>query len=420
MFIISDDLQAFLLNLSITLALLFYFTSIHRKGSFISKPVMIGIVCSLAIGLCMIFSVEPIPEYIIDMRLIPFVIGSLYGGRNVALFLLISLVTFRFFLGGVSGFYSVIAIYPLLTLYLIYIAPRFQKSTNFKEKAFIAVGPTSLGIVTLFGFLMSGGLQISGLASLNLVPLYLTQLVAIFFFIYLIERKRNERLLLDEINKLEKLRIVSDIAASISHEVRNPLTVTRGFLQMLREKNLTNEQKEMYIQLSLQELDRADATITDYLTFAKPSLDNIEKLDLNKEINYVKDVVNPYALLHNVEVQFKANEQLFINGEKQKLHQCLLNIMKNAVEAMPSGGQLKVYLKRQNNNAVVTVSDNGVGMNQEQIEKLGTPYYSTKDKGTGLGTMVVFSIVEIMGGTVKVDSEIGNGTCFTLEFPLSK
>lgn len=420
MFIISDDLKVFLLNLSVTFALLFYFTYIANKREFLSSRWIIGVVCSFAIIICMIFPVYPVPGFTIDMRLIPFVIGSLYGGRSIAVLLLLTLLLFRYLIGDDAGFYSVLATYPFLTLCLMYLIPRFQNTSKFKEKAYIAVAPTTLGIIFLIGFLFNGGLKLNGVSSLILVPLYLTQILGIFFFVYLIERKRSELYLLDEIKKLEKLKIVSDIAASISHEVRNPLTVTRGFLQLLKDTSITNEKREMYIRLSIEELDRASTTITEYLTFAKPSLKNIELLHLNNELKYVKEIVNPYAQLHNVNINFTNNEPMFIAGEKQKLHQCLLNIMKNGIESMPTSGQLSINLERKDNYALVKIKDNGIGMTKQQIDRLGTPYYSTKEKGTGLGIMTVYSIVKLMKGNVIVDSKVGEGTCFTLEFPLKK
>ena len=104
----------------------------------------------------------------------------------------------------------------------------------------------------------------------------------------------------DEMKKLGELKTVSQMAASISHEVRNPLTVVKGFNQLLRNHDLTEEQKDLYIQLSLEELNRAESIIADYLTFAKPSLEHLEPLDLNKEIDYIVQVLNPYATMSNI------------------------------------------------------------------------------------------------------------------------
>lgn len=222
-----------------------------------------------------------------------------------------------------------------------------------------------------------------------------------------------------EMKKLAELKTISQMAASISHEVRNPLTVVKGFTQLLRNHNLTEEQKNLYIQLSLEELQRAESIIADYLTFAKPSSEYLEALDLNKEIDYIVQILNPYATMSNIMIQVDRQEDpLHIYGESRELRQSLINIMKNGIESMQAEGTLFIQLKRVNENAVIMIKDTGKGMTQEQIEKLGTPYYSTKDKGTGLGTMVAFSIIKAMKGEIEVESEIGKGTCFTISIPL--
>lgn len=223
----------------------------------------------------------------------------------------------------------------------------------------------------------------------------------------------------EEMNKLTQIKTVSEMAASISHEVRNPLTVTRGFTQLLKDGSLSDEQRHQYIKLSLEELDRAERIIGDYLTFAKPSIENKEVLHLNKEIEYIVQVINPYATMNNITVEVNMEDcQYTILGEKQKLHQSLLNIVKNGIEAMENNGKILIQLMKINEIAQLIIKDNGKGMSDEQIKKIGTPYFSTKEKGTGLGTMVAFNIIKAMQGDYKIESQIGKGTSFLITFPL--
>ncbi|KEF36107.1 histidine kinase [Schinkia azotoformans MEV2011] len=223
----------------------------------------------------------------------------------------------------------------------------------------------------------------------------------------------------EEMNKLTQIKTVSEIAASISHEVRNPLTVTRGFTQLLRDGSLSDEQRNQYIRLSLEELDRAERIIGDYLTFAKPSIENEEVLHLDKEIKYIVQVIKPYATLNDITVEVNMEDcQYTILGEKQKLHQSLLNIVKNGIEAMERKGKISIELKKYNDLAQLIIEDNGKGMSKEQINKIGTPYFSTKEKGTGLGTMVAFNIIKAMQGDYTIESQIGKGTSFCITFPL--
>ncbi|MBU9713810.1 sensor histidine kinase [Evansella tamaricis] len=415
---LPEELYVFLLNLFFVYFLFItYHRFIERRITGISHEIFIGIFSAMGIVLCMTFPISPFPNFIFDMRQVPFIIGALYGGPKVACFLLAVLLAYRFHIGFDSGFYASILVYGPLLFVLLYLYPIFTRISRVKEKVYLAAFASFLGLLILF--LVVYGYSPNG-KMIELIPviiLYSTEFMGIVLFVVFIERARSDRIILEELKKLEKLKVVSDIAASISHEVRTPLTVIRGFLQLLNEKNVPEEKKHFYIKHSIEELDRAQDIISDYLTFAKPSLENVELLEINEELEYIVNVVTPYATLHNSIISFQTTDELTVVGERQKLHQCLMNIIKNGIESMQNGGELSIRVRKVNENAEIKIKDKGVGMTTEQINRLGTPYYTTKDKGTGLGTMVVFSIIKIMQGTIKVESEIGKGTTFTVTFP---
>ncbi|QRG68099.1 ATP-binding protein [Brevibacillus choshinensis] len=233
-----------------------------------------------------------------------------------------------------------------------------------------------------------------------------------------LEQLLFEQQLNTELEKIEHLQTVSHLAASISHEVRNPLTVTRGFIQLLRDPALSQGKKLMYIDLSLKELDRAEHIISDYLTFAKPSMESDVSLNVNKELDYIIQVIHPFASMRNIALHIKkANQELHIWGDRQKLHQALINLMKNGIEAIEGNGDLMITLQVIDGNITIIIEDTGNGMDQEQLQSLGTPFFTTKEKGTGLGTMVAFSLIRAMQGEIDVKSECGKGTRFTISFP---
>ncbi|WP_238392550.1 PAS domain-containing sensor histidine kinase [Paenibacillus antri] len=233
-----------------------------------------------------------------------------------------------------------------------------------------------------------------------------------------LKRIELEQAVEQELRELEHLKTVSQLAASISHEVRNPLTVTRGFMQILKDATLGEEKRRQYFDLSLEELDRAERIITDYLTFAKPALEQAEPLELNAELRRIVQVILPFASMENIAVEvLPSAEELFVRGEGNRLHQALINVMKNGIEATPAGGRLTIRLLRVDGRPVLIIEDSGEGMDEDQLKLLGTPYYTTKDKGTGLGTMVAFSILRAMEADIEVDSVPGRGTRFILSFP---
>jgi two-component system, sporulation sensor kinase B len=247
----------------------------------------------------------------------------------------------------------------------------------------------------------------------------LIQSFGIVLIVYIMESNKEKQSLLSKIIQMEKVEVVSHLAASISHEVRNPLTTTRGFLQLVNESNDIPVVEKRYIKIAMQELDQAESIIRNYLTFAKPAPEVIEILNLKKEIDKSINIIVPLANMNIVKLSSES-ETCYIKGNTGLFQQVLVNILKNAIEATPSGGTLSIEGTVEKSFAKVTITDNGVGMNDFQIKRLGVPYFSTKEiKGTGLGMMVVFRIVESMNGSLNVESEPGKGTKITLIFPLN-
>ena len=143
---------------------------------------------------------------------------------------------------------------------------------------------------------------------------------------------------------------------------------------------------------------------------------------LTKKYNIAINVICPLSTMNGVEIEQEIYDpeqnQFMTIGERKKFQQCLINIMKNGIESMNSkGGKLQIHLSGFQDTVNITISDQGVGMSQEQINRLGQPYFTTKEKGTGLGMMVSYSIVKGMNGTIHVSSELGKGTCFRLTLP---
>ena len=126
------------------------------------------------------------------------------------------------------------------------------------------------------------------------------------------------------------------------------------------------------------------------------------------------------AVMGGIEIRIKHEHEvpIFILGEPKKFQQCLLNIMKNAIEAMPGGGTLTVKTKVDNEYVCIAIADTGVGMNKLQLKRIGMPFFTTKEKGTGLGLMVVVSLINVMGGQIAFNSKRGQGTVCEIRYRL--
>ncbi|OME68771.1 hypothetical protein BK120_34015 [Paenibacillus sp. FSL A5-0031] len=224
----------------------------------------------------------------------------------------------------------------------------------------------------------------------------------------------------NELQRSEKMEIISQLAASVAHEVRNPLQVTRGFLQLLGEKS-TSDKEKGYMALAIDELDRASEIITDFLTFAKPQLDNTTILNIAEEIKKIEAILVPLATMQGGVIKVDLSSDLYVRGNSSKLKQALINIIKNSIEALHTDGVIIIRAYQDGSqNVVICIKDNGEGMNETDLKKLGEPYYSKKTKGTGLGLMVTFRIIEIMQGKVEFFSTKGVGTEAIIHIPVAK
>ncbi|MFC4778765.1 ATP-binding protein [Paenibacillus sp. GCM10023252] len=267
----------------------------------------------------------------------------------------------------------------------------------------------------LVTFLWTGG-QLNPMRDIAIImgSLLSSQLVGYTYY-----QVKNQEKLKEELFHSEKYQLIGQMAASISHEIRNPLTTTRGFLQIMEYDRLNKESFNRYRQYALEGIDGANAIITDYLNFSKPSVERVGTLDLKEEIRAAAACLEPLCMSASVElvVNHASPELLYVKGDAKKLQQCLLNVMKNAVESMEVGGVLTVSTRQENGKAIIFVRDTGVGMSAGQLRRIGMPFYTTKDKGTGLGLMVVLSLIRAMDGKTFFRSKTGQGTICEIHLP---
>jgi len=219
----------------------------------------------------------------------------------------------------------------------------------------------------------------------------------------------------DELQRSEKMEVISELAASVTHEVRNPLQVTRGFMQLLSENSKDKDRE--YFDLALKELDRASGIITDFLTFAKPEVEHETRLNVRDELKHVRGILQPLANLSGGTIELGPTQDLFIIGNSSKLKQAMINIVKNSIEALDGEGLVRIWAYAKNGEIVIHIKDNGIGMDDEDLARLGEAYFSKKSKGTGLGLMVTFRIIEAMQGSINFYSKKGSGTEVVIRFP---
>ncbi|MNO75836.1 Sporulation kinase E [compost metagenome] len=219
----------------------------------------------------------------------------------------------------------------------------------------------------------------------------------------------------DLLRRSEKLTTVGRLAAGVAHEIRNPLTTLRGFLQMQQSMKMINE---MHTDIMLSELDRINLIVSEFLILAKPQAVHFEVKDVRFTLGDVISFLDSEAHLHNIEFQVDFSQTpILIHCEENQLKQVFINILKNAMEAMPAGGMIRLLVEEEDKKAVIRVIDQGEGISKERLKKLGEPFYTNKEKGTGLGLMVSQRIIEAHKGLLEFDSEVGKGTVVTVTLP---
>ena len=230
---------------------------------------------------------------------------------------------------------------------------------------------------------------------------------------------RTDKVILEKrLAHRESLYEVGQLAASIAHEIRNPITTLKGFTQLLR--NSTAEESEKYLTVIDDEIIRMESILNEMLILSKPSIEEKTYISLPKLLSTMINLFQPKARIEGISIIQNTGDldDVFIFGDEAKLKQVLLNLMKNSLEAMAHGGKLTISLEALEDNKVnVLVSDTGQGMSVSQLKQIFMPFFTTRSDGTGLGLPFVIKTIEEHGGTVSVSSEIGVGSEFILSFP---
>lgn len=225
------------------------------------------------------------------------------------------------------------------------------------------------------------------------------------------------------VRRSERLAAIGKMAAGIAHEIRNPLASMSGSIQMLRDTIALDPMGERLMNIVLRETDRLNALITDFLQFARPNPPQIEQVDLRA---LLEELIQVFGYLRQPpegeaprgsEVHLDAPAELRLDADPRQLKQVFWNLLNNATQALGDDGEVRIVARRRGDRVTVAVIDNGVGIPTEALDRIFDPFYSTKEQGTGLGLAQVLRIVEEHGGHIDVDSTVGAGSTFTVEFP---
>ncbi|MEH7237860.1 ATP-binding protein [Bacillus sp. JJ1562] len=228
------------------------------------------------------------------------------------------------------------------------------------------------------------------------------------------ELKKGQEL----IQQTDKLSMVGEMAAGIAHEIRNPLTSLKGFAQLLQD-----EKANAYSEIMVSEIDRINRIVDEMLLLAKPKKLQLRQQSITNVLNEVVFLLDTQAILHNIRIKTAYHDDLkdaLINCEENKLKQVFINILKNSIEAIEDGGLIDISLYPKGGNAMIRIADNGSGIPADKLPRIGKAFFTTKEKGTGLGLMICQTIIQEHGGQMTIDSVENQGTTVEILLPIKE
>lgn len=293
---------------------------------------------------------------------------------------------------------------------------------------------------SLFG--IRGGLITATIISLSILPyIYRTELSVhdisgetveiIFYYAIAIltgaiiervikEQKENEKVQL-QLERAHRLSLLGQMAATMAHEIKNPLASIKGSVEILNDTSTSPEDRNEFEELIQNEIKRVDGTIKEFLTFARPKKTEIKKMDVTKAIDSAVKQIESLTLKKHIQVKTQLESNIYINGDAEKIHQVLLNLLINSIEASSEHKDITVTLMTERSeSAVIIISDHGIGIEKEELERIFDPFYTTKSSGTGLGLAVVRSIIDEHNGEIKITSQKNVGTEISIYLPLNR
>lgn len=323
---------------------------------------------------------------------------------------------------GFVYFYTLVLIYPQTwtTYIMICLLPALAILFYDFKLFYISLSLNTIMLVIVTSYIHNqetGYTYIHTDLAGNLINIIASQLLLFLIFYLTFDRIRKQELYLEQVQQSERLKMVAHLTAAVAHEIRNPVTVVRGFLQLYRENPAFNTSDRSKFALMIDELNTVEQVTSQFLSIAKPNREMLaEKVDVQEMLEGVVSLLGSYAMLSNKHIDIQIDEGCTILMNAVEFKQVMINLIKNALEASDTGAMVHVAARVVKQKVEIKIVDQGCGMTEEEVKALGTPFYSLKANGTGLGLMICFSLVEKVNGTIKYESEKGRGTIVTLTF----
>ncbi|UYZ22356.1 ATP-binding protein [Mesobacillus jeotgali] len=229
----------------------------------------------------------------------------------------------------------------------------------------------------------------------------------------------KEKIREKQAQQMEKLSVVGELAAGIAHEIRNPLTSLKGFAKIVKE-SVTDQKLIPYLDIMLDEMDRINQIVNEFMFIAKPNENvHFQFMNFSKLITDCIHFMEPQANLKSIKIEFDVKVEIILDCDRNQMKQVLINLLQNAIEATEDNGHfISVSLDEAGGESVmVTIRDKGCGIPESRLKRLFEPFYSTKEKGTGLGLLTCKRIIDLHQGSIDIESQPEEGTVIRILLP---
>ena len=344
--------------------------------------------------------------YEIILLNIPFIISILYKRRLASIVIAIIMV----FIYYTNGYHiSIKIIEYLIYLIIFFIFAIRNKSYSFVISVFLFIEGVCITIEEVY---ILGNNDIFTLAKifLSLVIFYLVSMLIII----IIDMVRDTISLNQTLKELEREKNLKNALFKITHEVKNPIAVCKGYLSMMDYDNIDKVKK--YNEIIESELNRTLDIMDNFSRYTKIKVDK-DIMDLDSLIREVISNMSSVFEAYKVEVVYDYDDELFINGDYGRLKQVLVNILKNSCEAIKRDGRININLSVDNKNIYLNIRDNGCGMSPEELESVDQLFFTSKDKGCGIGVSIAKEIIRLHDGELEYDSVLNEFTEVKIKFP---
>ena len=306
-----------------------------------------------------------------------------------------------------SGIGDFIFVYIIEYIIYLLISIIFQKKQHFFINSFFAIKLLSL-------IIYKGNIDLY-----NIITYLILTYILLYFILYLLKKGEEIITYHMSIKEIEQQKQIRTSLFKITHEIKNPIAVCKGYLDMFDVNNKEHARK--YVPILKNEISRTLSLLEDFLAMTKIKV-NKEILDINVIIEDVLEEMKPILKANNISVNLNIlDDEIYIDGDYNRLMQVFVNIIKNSIEANNKNkGNIIINEELKGRKVFISITDNGIGINKEVLEKLGEPFYTTKKNGTGLGVSLSYEIISAHDGSINYSSEYNEGTTVQIKLPLLK